>query len=220
MHRPARFVVIATVPRLRSVFAPLIAIFAFLALPAHPMAAEPGDTSEAGASETSEAPPSGQGHPDVTGIARLGVGFPDFQGGILGASYGRLAVRTGAARGAYGLLTLTGKLGYRAPIVEGRGASGQGWEFAIPLLVSTRSSVNGDIEELTVGPEVEFDLRYWLSDDVGLNAALALGGGLWFDRGEVNASRPADSPAQPTGQLPLTLGPPIPTGNFQIGVVF
>lgn len=139
---------------------------------------------------------------------------------MLGVSYGRLAVRTGAARGAYGLLTLTGKAGYRAPIVDGRGASGQGWEFAMPVLVSTRSAVNGDIDELTVGPEVEFDLRYWLDENIGLNATLTLGGGLWFQRGDVNASRPADSPAQQTGQLPLVLGPPIPTGNFQIGVVF
>lgn len=200
---------------LGSLLASLLAIFVFLALPTHPQAAEPDGGSEAGASATSDPTPSGAGQPTVTGIARLGGGFPEIGRVELGVSFDRLAVRLGFGNGHYDPLVLAGKFGYRAPIFDTRGDEGRGFTFALPILFSSHTSVGGDIDRVLIGTEVELDLRYWLSEHVGLNATGSIGAGQAFGNYGVGTHGGGR-----TGGSSLNLGPPLPTGGFAIGVLF
>lgn len=197
-----------------------IAVLTF-GLAVGPPTAEATDSGSEAPQETTETTSGRSFDAPVTGIARLGGGFRQVQNMTLGVSFGRLATRFGFGRGSEDPLVLSAKLGYRMPLFDTRADGGRGFTFAVPILASTYTSVNGDVYRVVVGPELELDLRYWLSEQVGLNASATIGVGQPFGY-EYGATILGYGPGQdpPTATDTFDAGIAQPTGGFEIGILF
>lgn len=201
----------------------LAVVFLALGLAAAPPPADAAESDQEASDQTTEAGTGGSFDAPVTGIARLGGGFRQVRNVTLGVSFGRLATRFGFGQGSEDPLVLSGKLGYRTPIFDARGDGERGFTFAVPILASTYTSVDGDVYRLVVGPELELDLRYWLNEHVGLNASATIGVGQPFGYAygaTVQGAGPGGEPPSTGGSDSFYAGVAQPTGGFEIGVLF